>query len=458
MLEKIVKEKRTMKKYHFIGIGGIGMSALARILLGQGYSVSGSDQNDSAVIQQLKELGAKIYLKHRATYVRKDQKVIYGSGIQETNSEFAKAKSKQLPMLHRADLLAHLLHGKSALLVAGSHGKTTTSSLLAHALKANNTDPSFAIGGIVKSLGTNGHHGSGKYFVAEADESDGTFLRYGGMGAIITNIGNDHLNFWKTPEALILGFKQFSKQIDRPEYLFWCRDSLLLRKAAIDGISYGFEEGATLRIESFIQVGWQTKFTCHFLGKKYEDILIPLTGRHNVLNACAVFGLLLQLRFPENEIRSALQSFEGVGRRMEKKGEASQIVFYDDYGHHPNEIAATLLATKTAVQSQRLVVVFQPHRYTRTKDCMQDFANAFSKADELIITDIYSAGEEPIEGINSQALVEVIRKNHAKSLQYVAKEDLVSFLQKFVRPNDVVLTLGAGDITKIGPQVIERLI
>ncbi len=446
-----------VKKYHFIGIGGIGMSALARILVQRGYHVAGSDMASSPLIDQLRAEGADICIGHSQDNVQDPDVVIYSTAIDQENPEVKKARNQGVPFLHRSELLREVMEGYSPLLVTGTHGKTTTSSLLAHLLVEAGLNPSYAIGGIVCSFGSNGGHGSGPYFVAEADESDGSFLKYRPFGAIITNIDNDHLDYWKTEEGMFQGFKQFADSVISPDHFFWGGDDPKLRAMHFKGMSYGFDEHNDLRIDSFRQEGWKMVFDISFKGKVYSDITIPLIGGHNVLNAAAVFGLGLCLNIPEPKLRAAFLKFKGVSRRMEKKGEAAGVAFYDDYAHHPTEIYATLRAVKHAIGNQRLVVAFQPHRYTRTRDCMAEFGKAFDHADLLVLTDIYSAGEEPIEGVTTDTLYAKIKEGVSIELHYAPRRELAAQISTLLRPGDTFVSLGAGDITRLCSEIISLL-
>lgn len=445
------------KHYHFIGIGGIGMSALARILLSRGQKVSGSDLNLSPIVQQLKEEGAEIFIGHSPDHLKTAQLVIYTSDISMKNPEFLAAKERKIPVLHRSDLLAEMMEGYAPLLVTGTHGKTTTSSLLAHLLCKCQLDPSYAVGGIIRSLGSNARHGKGIYFTAEADESDGTFLRYPCFGAIITNLDNDHMDFWKSAIDLQKAFAQFARQVGSFQHLFWCKDDVRLAALHLNGYSYGFSEDADLVIDNFQQLGWKNYFDITFAGHHFREIEIPLVGAHNVLNSAAVFGLGIKLDIPEEQIRKALSTFEGVGRRLEKKGSFESIDIYDDYAHHPTEIFATLRAVKAATHGRRLVVAFQPHRYSRTQDCMEQFPEAFDYADELILTDIYEPKQENVQAFTSEEILKRIQKKGNVSARYIKKENLVDYIVKFLKKEDVFVTMGAGDITQFGPKVIERL-
>ncbi len=432
---------------HFIGIGGIGMSALAHVLADKGVCVSGSDLVDSAVLHRLQEKGVHIFIGHKKENIKDATTVVRSTDVDMENPECKEAVTRGVRLIHRSQLLAELLKNNTSLLVAGTHGKTTTSSLLVHVFVKAHFDPSYAIGGFVHSLGSNGGGGQGSFFIAEADESDGSFLNYLPSGAIITNIDNDHLEYWKSEEALMEGFKQFAAQVSHKEALFWCKDDDRLDALDLDGYSYGFSEDADLYIENYRQEGWQNVFDFRFKKESYQEVVIPLVGAHNVLNASAVFGIALEFGIPADKIREALKSFSGVGRRVEKKGEAREIVVYDDYAHHPSEIMTTLRAMVAAVQ---------PHRYTRLRDCMHQFPQVFDHADVLILTDIYSAREEPIAGITSKTLLEKIQAHSSAEVHYVPREELVNFFIKILKPGDVLVTMGAGDITKTGPELLKR--
>lgn len=445
------------KNYHFVGIGGIGMSAIARILLTKGEKVTGSDIQQSKMLETLKKEGAEIYIGHSKKNIKKPHAVIYSSDIPKDNIELLAAKESGIPVVHRSELLAELMEGYTPILVTGTHGKTTTSSLLSHLLLEANLDPSFAVGGIIRSFGSNFRYGRGVYFVIEADESDGTFLHYPSFGAIITNIELDHMDFWKTEESLIKGFSQFATQVGSLDHLFWCKDDLRLFHLKLPGNSYGFDSSADLCIQNFQQKGWGMVFDLSFEGKKYKKVEIPLIGAHNILNASAAFGLCLKLDLPEEVLRAGLSNFKGIGRRLEVVGKTNEITIYDDYAHHPTEIYSTLRALKTLLPRNRLVVAFQPHRFSRTRDCLDDFPEAFDCADVLILTDIYPANEKPIPGITAQKIYQKFQDQGYKQIYYAQKEILVEFLEDFLKPTDVLITMGAGDITHVGLAVLRAL-
>ena len=444
--------------YHFIGIGGIGMSGLARILLQKGEQVSGSDRVCSLITQELELAGAQIFSSHSSSHVSGVSKVVYTTDIKAENLELLEAKRLGLPLMHRSELLAYLMGDTQPLLVTGTHGKTTTSSLLSYVLEYLGWDPTFAVGGVLKNFGVNSKSGQGAFFVAEADESDGTFLAYpSAKGAIITNIGLDHLNYWHTEQALVDGFCNFSEKVTDKRHFFWCKDDDRLAKLDLIGLSYGFDSSADVCVGNFIQQGFICSFSVTIDDIIYKDIQVPLLGRHNALNAAAVFALVLSLGASELALRKAFISFQGVCRRADCIGNEGGVSIYDDYGHHPTEVAVTLKAFRLAFTHSRLVGVFQPHRYSRTRDCIDGFAEAFSDADVVILTDLYGAGEVPIPGINTETLYQKVLSARHKDIYHLRKDVLVEFLAGFVREGDVVITMGAGDITKDGPILLQRL-
>lgn len=445
------------QKCHFIGIGGIGMSGLARMMRKQQAIVSGSDLTPSSIIDNLKKEGIEVNIGHDARYIQDDTTVIFSSSIDDHNPEYARALELNCPLLHRSDLLATLMNGKQGLAVAGAHGKTTTSSLLTTVFIHAGKDPSYVIGGLMAEFALNANSGTGETFIAEADESDGSFLKYHPKGAIVTNIGLDHMDHFKTKENLLHSFSTFMNQVQSPDHLFWCGDNKYLRQLNPKGISYGFSEHCKLRAHNFEQKGWKVIFDVTFEGKEYANIEVPLIGEHNALNALAVFGLALRCGISETTIREGLLRFKGVHRRCEFKGEASGTVVIDDYAHHPTEISNTLHALRGAFEERRLVVIFQPHRYSRVHDCIGSFAGIFDEADEVVVTEIYSAGESPIKGISHEIILEENAQAASTHFEHIPIKQLVEKLTPRLRPQDVVVTLGAGDITKIGPEILSCL-
>lgn len=442
---------------HFIGIGGIGMSGLARILLSRQMVVTGSDIASSYVTDGLIQAGAKVNIGHAAENVALQATVVYSTDIKLDNPEYKEAQRLNCKLLHRSDLLRQLMDGYKTLAVAGTHGKTTTSSLLAYTLVTGGVDPSYAVGGIIPQFQSNAGHGAGEYFVAEADESDGTFLKYNPYGAILTNIDFDHMDFYGSEAALMQAFQQFINKVEQPEHFFWCGDDARLKACNPPGISYGFGSDCQLRIVRSEQSNWHCTLDLEFRGKKYKDIQVALIGRHNILNASAVFGLALSIGVKEEAIRKAFAAFGGVKRRCEKKGEIQGVLFLDDYAHHPTEVETTLKGIRKAVGERRLIALFQPHRYTRTKECLGTYAGIFDAADEVIITNIFSAGEKPIPGVTHEQVIADVKRRCQIPCRYIPRQQMLAQLMQELRPHDVVVTLGAGDITKLGPEFVEKL-
>lgn len=440
--------------YHFIGLGGIGMSALARILLQKGVEVRGSDANESKLLLQLQKEGAAIQVGHSASFVKNGATVVYSTDIKNENVELAEARKKNLSLMHRSDMLDHLMRGKKALLVTGTHGKTTTSSLLASVLLEAGKDPSFVIGGILNGLNTNARWGLGPYFVAEADESDGSFLKTKSFGAIVTNLEDEHLNYWETPQKLDAAFAQFFRQSENPEHLFWCGDDERLKNLGPTGTSYGFKESNNLRIVSFGTTDHGIEFDLVWNGVFFRNVFLSLHGGHNALNGAAVFGLALSLGIPEEAIRKAFAYFSGAARRLEWKGTAHAVDMYDDYGHHPTEIGATLSALRGKVREKRIVAIFQPHRYSRVRDLFDGFADCFKEADLVILTDIYSAGEAPINGISTASLYVKMRSILGDKLHFFPRAHLEEGAARLLMPHDVAITIGAGDVTQSGEPIL----
>lgn len=445
------------KHYHFIGIGGIGMSGLARILLERKETVSGSDLSPSPIVEKLKELGAKIAIGQSAQNISPSMTVIVSSDIKKGNPELVEAERLKCKILHRSEMLQHLMEGKEILAISGTHGKTTTTSLLSTVLYEGGKDPSFCIGGILPKFQSNARHGEGNFFVVEADESDGSFLNYHPSGAIVTNIGLDHMDHYKTEDNLISSFRDFMGKVRNKELLFWCGDDARLRSLHLPGVSYGFGDECELKCLNFRQVGWNLRFDIQFEGKAYRAVEAGVIGRHNALNVAAVFGLSLLCGASEDAIRQGLLTFPGVLRRCEKKGEVNSVLFLDDYAHHPTEIQATLHALRKVFPERRLIAVFQPHRFTRTRDCMGSYGPIFQDADLLVITEIFSAGESEIPNVSSQNVLKEITQASKIECEPQLREEVAPFLARIVRPDDVVITLGAGNITKAGPETIAIL-
>jgi UDP-N-acetylmuramate--alanine ligase len=419
------------------------MSALARILLQRGEHVRGSDRAASALLEELEKEGAEVHIGHDAKALQEGDTVVYSSSIDEANEEFQRAKKLGAPLLHRSEMLHRLMETQKPLLVTGSHGKTTTTALLASILLEASLDPSFVVGGLLLKTKSNGRFGKGPYFVAEADESDGSFLKTPAFGAIITNLGNDHLNFWKSEERLAEAFSLFFRQVKNEKHLFWCGDNSALRALTPSGFSYGFSEHNDYRITNFKQNTDGIVFDLN----KHKSIKVALFGKHNALNSAAAFALALSLGIDEGAIRTALASFRGTHRRLERVAEVQKIEIYDDYGHHPTEIAATLAALRSKAKERRIVAIFQPHRYSRLSTLFDHFLTSFKDADELIVTDVYSAGE-PAGSVTAQNLFDRLRETWKERVHFIPKEELAPKCAELLCIGDIAITLGAGDIFK----------
>lgn len=441
------------KETYFIGIGGIGMSGLARILLQKGHTVFGSDLKNSSIIDSLKKQGATVFTEQKNNPIPQTAEVIYSTAIDASHSERCIAQKQGNHLRHRAALLKELMDEKQPLTVSGTHGKTTTSSLLAWTLKFCGFNPSYALGGLLLDDHKNSAHGSGDYFVAEADESDGTFTLYQSFGAILTNIECDHMDYFKTKETLIEKFHIYAKNVSSKEHFFYCDEDENIKAMDLQGISYGFSNTCQLKASQISFQGFSSFFTVYFKEQTYPNIEIPLSGHHNVLNALAVFGLALQLGIEAHSITKAFKHFPGIKRRMEILGNKQNIMLIDDYAHFPTEISCTLKALRSSVQERAITAIFQPHRYTRTQQCFNEFTDAFKEADHVIITDIYEAGEPPIDGISGASLAKSLPQNTI----YVPFHQLQEHLLTHAKCHDVIITLGAGSITSIGRAFNETL-
>lgn len=449
---------------HFIGIGGAGMSAIAYVLLKRGFDVTGSDLNSSHMSSHLAEEGALVYMGHDACQVDDADAVVVSTAIHPNNVELKAAREKGLPVLHRSDVLAALLNkeGAKGVAVAGAHGKTTTSAMLSCIAKEGGVDPTVIIGGEVASLGGNAVNGSGPYVVAEADESDGSFLKFKPFIEVITNIENDHLDHYGTEENIYLAFKEFLGNL-RPEgKAVLCIDNDKLAQLAAEAdqpvITYGMEGSGALYTASNITYSCDgTSYDLSYKGEKQVRVELVVPGRHNVLNSLGAYAAAREMAIEPEAILKALKAFGGAKRRFETKGRVNGIWVVDDYAHHPTEIAVTI---KAALQTkpQRLVCIFQPHRYTRTKLLFKEFCSCFSNIDKLIVTDIYTAGEAPIAGVNSEALAKGITEATGQQVEYISRLPKVEqFLENYVAPGDLVVTIGAGDVFKVGEELVREL-
>lgn len=447
------------RSLHFIGIGGIGMSGLATIVLEKGCSaVTGSDLKEGGVIDILKKRGAQVSHGHAKEHLPEAATVVVSTEIPADNPELVEAQRRGMSVIHRSDLLRDLMQGYEVLAVTGTHGKTTTTSLLSHVLFEAGNDPSFAVGGILMNYGSNARHGKGTYFVAEADESDGTFVKYPYAAAIVTNIDTDHIAHYGSFENLEKAFSQFVKKAPSSDRLFFCGDDERLKKFCPRGVSFGVGAANDLRVEQITTTDQGMVFDVRFRRKLFRSIFLPLHGQHNATNAAAVFGLALTLGIPEATIRSALSTFKGVKRRLERKESGNQCLVYDDYAHHPTEIRATIAALRRAVGERRIIAVFQPHRPSRMKHCMHELAATFNEADGIVVTDLYLSNEEETAEITTDSITTIIKNAHSGIPCYAfPRSGLVDNLLAIVRPHDVVLFLGAGDITKASDDFANRV-
>jgi UDP-N-acetylmuramate--alanine ligase len=444
---------------HFIGIGGVGMSGIAEVLYNLGYDVRGSDARESETTERLRGMDVRVSIGHRAEDVREADVVVVSTAVRADNPEVREARRLGIPVIPRAEMLAELGRLKYSVLIAGSHGKTTTTSLAATMLAHAGFDPTVVIGGKLKALGTNARLGRGEFMVAEADESDGSFLKLSPTISVVTNIDREHLDYFGTMEALREAFTAFVNKVPFYGISILCADAPGVREMlpAVHRrrLTYGFSEDAELRAADLVRGPMRMEFTALMDGRDLGRFALPLAGEHNVLNALAAIGVGLELQITPGRIAEALAGFSGIARRLEFKGEARGVRVYDDYGHHPTEIRATLKAARESLGAGRLVVVFQPHRYTRTRDLMDEFATSFADADEVVLMDIYPAAESPIEGVTSEALA---GKMSGVPVRVVHEKDRVaSAVREMLGVGDTLLTLGAGDVWKVGGEVLGLL-
>jgi UDP-N-acetylmuramate--alanine ligase len=450
------------KHYHFIGIGGIGMSGLAELLIRQGYKVSGSDLTANALTTRLQDLGVKFFQGHAPKNVSGSEIVVISSAIGLDNPELQAAQAIGLPVLSRAQMLAALMSGKKQIAIAGTHGKTTTTTMVAAVLEQGGLAPSVMVGGVVDTLGSNALLGHGNYFVAEADESDGSFLVLYPHVAVVTNIDRDHLDHYRDLDHILEVFTKFIRQVQPGGVLVACRDdphvSPLLDGLPVRVLTYGLNPGADYQARQ-IQVNGRGSFYTLVQGdRELGQVHLPLAGRHYVCNslAAAAVGFALGLDFPA--VKAGLAQTGKIKRRFEIKGEIQGITIIDDYGHHPTEIQVTLTAIAQAFAGRRLVVAFQPHRYSRTQALLPDFFPIFSEARLLFLSDIYAAGEQVIPGLSGRDLYHGVLKTGHQSVFYVPhQKDLADKLWNYLHPGDVLVTMGAGDIWRTGEEVLRLL-
>jgi len=451
-----------LKKYHihFVGIGGIGMSGIAELLLNLGYTVSGSDLKSSDITERLRSLGGVIHEGHAAERVQGADVVVVSSAVRPDNPEVQAAQRASIPVIPRAEMLAELMRLKYSIAVAGAHGKTTTTSIVAAVLASGGLDPTVVIGGKLIGVGTNAVLGRGDFIVAEADESDGSFLRYSPAIAVVTNIDREHLDFYPDLAAIQRVFLEFIDRIPFYGLAVLCLDNEpiqdLIPHIKKRYTTYGMNPQADFQIRNVVVEGRRTRFSVFRRRRKLGRFKLNLPGIHNVYNAAASIVVATELDIPIARIQAALERLSGVQRRLEVRGEMGGVTVVDDYGHHPTEIKMTLQAVRECWPEHRVVVVFQPHRYTRTRALLDEFARAFYQSDVLVVLPIYAASEEPIAGITGQALSERIKAHGHKQVLFAeGMAAAVAQVKSLLMPGDFLLTLGAGDVWKVGAELLK---
>jgi UDP-N-acetylmuramate--alanine ligase len=463
---------RRIRRIHFVGIGGVGMGGIAEVMVNLGYEVTGSDLQENAVTRRLSEHGAIIYLGHEAKNVQASDVVVTSTAVKQDNPEVIEAQKLRIPVVPRAEMLAELMRFRHGIAVAGTHGKTTTTSLIASVLAEGGVDPTFVIGGKLNSAGTHARLGEGKYLVAEADESDASFMYLQPMMAVVTNIDADHMETYDGDfEKLHQTFAEFLHHLPFYGLAVLCIDDpevgRLLEKITRPVVTYGFSDEADYRAHGINQTANRTNFKVSYQDQessvnKTLDITLNMPGEHNVLNALAAIAVAHEVGVNDQDIQNALDSFQGIGRRFQIYGEYEtangKVLHVDDYGHHPREVAATIDAVRKGWPDNRLVVVFQPHRYTRTRDLFEDFTIVLSETDVLVLLDVYAAGETPIAGADGRALARAIRNRGQVDPVFVEDiNDVPQTLSGVIQDGDVLLTLGAGNIGAVAAGLEEAL-
>lgn len=464
-IRAIIPEMRRVKSIHFVGVGGAGMSGIAEVLLNEGYAISGSDISQNAVTERLSNKGATIFIGHHEDNVKQASVVVVSTAIDSSNPELVAAKAQRIPVVRRAEMLAEIMRYRHGIAVAGTHGKTTTTALVTQIYSEAGLDPTFVNGGLVKSVGTNARLGSSRILIAEADESDASFLHLQPMVAIVTNIEADHMDTYGGDfEVLKQTFVDFLHKLPFYGQAIMCVDDPVIRELlpniSRQVITYGFSEDADVRVVNYRQDGHQSLFTVRRQGKKDLEITLNMPGKHNALNASAAIAVATEDDISDDAILSALLATQGTGRRFEHLGEFEtgngKAMLVDDYGHHPSEVDVTIDAARAGWPEKRLVMIFQPHRYSRTRDLFDDFANVLDKVDALIMLDVYSAGESPIAGADGRALCRTIRSRGKIDPIFVKEQaELPRVLANLLQDGDLVLTQGAGDIGRVAKKLQE---
>jgi len=449
------------QRVHFIGIGGIGMSGIAEVLLTMGYAVSGSDLRTSAVTERLQGLGATIYVGHAAKNAAGCDVVVTSTAVAKDNPEVLEARSGKIPVIQRAEMLAELMRLKYGIAIAGMHGKTTTTSMVAAVLAGGGLDPTVVVGGRVDAMGSNARLGTSRYLVAEADESDRSFLKLGPILAVVTNLDREHMDTYADMADVEGAFVTFMDKVPFYGAVTACIDNAMLReilpRVTRKIYTYGESEDADFRLKVLEgDENCHARFEVNTFGLLLGPFELHVPGKHNLLNATAAVAIGLQLGIPAEKIAEGLKSFRGVDRRFQTKGVAAGVKVIDDYGHHPTEIKATLQAARECGFG-RILVLFQPHRYTRTRDLMAEFGTAFGDADEVQVLDIYAASEQPIDGVSGESLAAEMRKNGGRVEYAASMKEAVERLARDSRPGDMVLTMGAGNVVQAGGMLLEEL-
>jgi UDP-N-acetylmuramate--alanine ligase len=457
-----------IQRIHFVGIGGIGMSGIAEVLLNLGYKVSGSDLKNSAVTQRLAGLGASIFEGHRAENVPGSEVVVTSSAIAAENPEVTEAHRLHVPVIQRAEMLAELMRLKYGIAIAGMHGKTTTTSMVAAVLAAGGLDPTVVVGGRVDAMGSNARLGKSQYLVAEADESDRSFLKLSPILSVVTNIDREHMDTYRNMRDVKKTFLDFMDRVPFYGMIVACNDDPILRRLLPEvqrrTVTYGTKRGSDFliklsatKLEGSGDARPLSRFHVRYCKQDLGEFTLHVPGVHNILNATAAIAVGVGLDVEVDAIRSALDGFRGVDRRFQLRGQVAGVSVIDDYGHHPTEIRATLAAAKQC-GFRKVHVIFQPHRYTRTRDLMDDFTSAFADSDSLFVLDIYAASEKPIEGVTAEILAAQIRDKSGKPVQHVSSfADAVKLAAAGAKDGDMILTLGAGSVSQLGPLILEKL-
>ncbi|WP_044470615.1 UDP-N-acetylmuramate--L-alanine ligase [Mannheimia massilioguelmaensis] len=464
-VRKIIPEMRRVKQIHFIGIGGAGMSGIAEILLNEGYQISGSDISDGLVTQRLARAGAKIFIGHQAENVNGASVVVVSSAIHQDNPELVAAKENRIPVIQRAQMLAELMRFRHGIAVAGTHGKTTTTAMISMVYAQAGLDPTFVNGGLVKSVGTNAHLGASRYLIAEADESDASFLHLQPMVSVVTNIEPDHMDTYHGSfEEMKQTYVNFLHNLPFYGLAVICADdpvlAELMPQIGRPVITYGFAENADYRIENYQQTGFQGQYTVITPSNERIDVLLNVPGKHNALNATAALAVAKEEGISNEAILAALADFQGAGRRFDQLGVFSRscgkVMLVDDYGHHPTEVNVTIQAARQGWENKRIVMIFQPHRYTRTRDLFDDFVQVLSQVDALIMLDVYAAGEMPIAGADSRSLCRSIRNlGKVDPILVTDTAQLPEIMEQILQDGDLVLAQGAGNVSKLSRQLVE---